>query len=89
MNQRYCLVFPEVPRYNVLVIVLKYSESKIISLRNIDSAIESEETIICVCPSQVTRVTEVFLSDGVRCQVSYDVSMKLFGVHDDTCLECW
>jgi len=73
----------------VIVIILEYLGSKIISLGNIDSAIESEETIVSVCPSQVARVSEVFLSYGVRCQVSYDVGMKLFGVHDDTCSECW
>ena len=77
------------PRYYVVVIVLEYSESKIISLGNIDLAIESEETIVSVHPSRVARVSEVFLSYGVRCQVSYDISMKLFRVHDDTCSEFW
>ena len=73
----------------MVVFVLEYSESKVISLGDIDSAIESKETIISVHPSQVTRVSRVFLSQRVRCQISYDVSMKLFGIHDDTYLECW
>ena len=72
----------------VIMIILEYLESKIISLGNVDSAVESEETIVGVHPSWVTRVSEVFLSYGVRCQVSYDVGMKLFRVHDDTCSEC-
>ena len=77
------------PRHYVIVIVLEYLELKIVSLRNIDLAIESEETIIGVQPSQVARVSEMFLSYGVRFQVSYDVGMKLFRVHDDTCSVCW
>ena len=42
--------------------VLEYLESKIVSLGNVDLAIKSEETIIGVHPSWVTRVSEVFLS---------------------------
>ena len=83
-NQRHCLVSPEVSRYYV-----EYLELKIITLGNVDSAIESEETIVGVHPSWVARVSKVFLSYGVRFQVSYDIGMKLFGVHDDTCSECW
>ena len=89
MNQRQCLVLPEVPRYYMVVIILEYLELKIIGLRDVDLAIKSKETIICVCPSWVARVGKVFLSEGVRCQISYDVSMKLFRVHDDPCLDCW
>ena len=88
MNQRHCLVSPEMPRYYMIVIVLEYFESKIISLRDVDSAIKSEEAVVSVHLSQVARVSKVFLSYGVRCQISY-VGMKLFRVHDDTCLECW
>ena len=85
------------PRYYMVMIIQEYSESRIISLGNVDSAIESEETIVGVHPSWVARVSKVFLSYGVRCQVSYgvrcqvsyDVGMKLFRVHDDTCSECW
>ena len=73
----------------MVVFVLEYLESKIISLGDVDSAIESKENIVSVRPSQVARVSEVFLSQRVRCQISYDVGMKLFGVHNDTCLECW
>ena len=61
-NQRHCLIPPEVSRYYMVMIVLEYSELKIISLRDIDSAVKSEETIVGVHPSQVARVSEVFLS---------------------------
>ena len=76
-------------RYYVIVVILEYSESKVISLGDVDSAVKPKEAIISVHPSWVTRVSEVFLSYGVRCQVSYDVGMKLFRVHDDTCSKCW
>ena len=62
MNQRHCLILPEMPRYHVIMIILEYMELKIISLRDVDSAIESKETIVSVCPSQVARVSEMFLS---------------------------
>jgi len=62
MDQRQCLILSEVPRYHMVVIILEYTELKIISLRDIDSAIESKETIVSVCPSQVARVSEMFLS---------------------------
>ena len=62
MNQRHFLVSPKMPRYYMIVTILEYSELKIISLRDIDLAIEPKETIISVHPSQVTRVGEVFLS---------------------------
>ena len=89
MNQRHSLVLTKVSRKYMVVFVLKDSELKVASLGNIYLAIESEETIVGVHPSRVTRVSEVFLSYGVRYQVSYDVSMKLFRVHDDTCSEHW
>ena len=43
----------------MIVIVLEYLESNIVSLGNVHLAIESEETIISVHPSRVTRVSEV------------------------------
>jgi len=61
-NQRHCLISPKMPRYYVVVIVLEYLESKIVSLGDIDSAIESKETIVGVGPSWVARVSEMFLS---------------------------
>ena len=56
MNQRHCLVSLKMPRYYVIVTILEYLDLKIISLKDVDSAIESEQTM-------VTRVSEVF----VRC----------------------
>ena len=61
-NQRHCLVLPEMPRYYMIVIILEYSEPKVVSLGDIDSAIKPEETIVSVHPSWVTRVSEMFLS---------------------------
>jgi len=77
MNQRHCLISPKVPRYYVVVIVLEYSELKIVSLRNVDTAIESKETIISVHPSWIARVSKVFLSYSIRCQISYDVGVTI------------
>ena len=62
MNQGYCLVSPKRPRSYRVVIILEYLESMIISLRDVDLAIKSEETIVSVCPSWVARVSKVFLS---------------------------
>jgi len=46
----------------MVVFVLEYLESKVVSLGDVDFAIESKETIFGVCPSQVARFSEVFLS---------------------------
>ena len=46
----------------MVMIILEYSESNIISLGDVDLAIKSEESIIGVHPSWVARVSKVFLS---------------------------
>ena len=42
--------------------VLEYLELKVISLGDINLAIEPKETLVGVHPSQVIRISEVFLS---------------------------
>jgi len=61
-NERHCLVLSKVPRYHMIVIILEYLESKVVSLRDIDSAIKPKETIVSVRPSWVAHIGEVFLS---------------------------
>ena len=46
----------------MVMIVLEYLELKVISLGDVNSTIKSKETIVSVRPSEVTRVSEVFLS---------------------------
>jgi len=73
----------------MVMIILEYAESKIVHLGDVDLAIKPQEAIISVHPSWVTRVSKVFLSQRVRCQISYDVGMKLLEVHDNTYSESW
>ena len=62
MNERHSLVLSKVPRYHMIVIVLKYLEPKVVSLGDVDSAVKPEETIVSVCPSRVARISKMFLS---------------------------
>ena len=68
----------------MIVVVLRDAEVEVVGIRDVDSFVVAEKSIVGLRPTWIGSVADMFECFRIGGEVGYDVGVKLFGIHDDT-----